>query len=120
MHEQAFRANRIFWHLCKNENTKGDNGMKAPASRTRDLSAARSRDAPASDKPPRRAQQPMPVKTKAVPVKTKGVESAPGFLNFRVPAKFKREFKTYAASHDMKMNELLRRSFRAYREQRGD
>jgi hypothetical protein len=106
--------------LWKNENTKGSNGMKAPASRNRDPSAAKSRDAPASDKPTRRAPPPLPVRKKAVPVKTKDVESAPGFLNFRVPAEFKREFKTYAASHDMKMNELLRRSFRAYRKQRGD
>lgn len=41
-------------------------------------------------------------------------------LNFRVPAKFRREFKTYAAGHDMKLNELLRRSFEAYRKAQGD
>lgn len=41
-------------------------------------------------------------------------------LNFRVPAGFRREFKTYAASHDMKLNELLRRSFEAYRKMEGD
>ncbi len=33
-------------------------------------------------------------------------------LNFRVPASFRREFKTYAARHDLKLNELLRLSFR--------
>ena len=87
--------------------------MKAPVSRTRDPSAAKSKDAPASHKPTRGAWPPLPVKMK-------DVESAPGFLNFRVQAEFKREFKTYAASHDMKMNELLRRSFRAYRKERGD
>jgi hypothetical protein len=41
-------------------------------------------------------------------------------LNFRVPASFRREFKTYAASHDLKLNELLRRSFAAYRKAHGD
>lgn len=41
-------------------------------------------------------------------------------LNFRVPASFRREFKTYAAGHDMKLNELLRRSFEAYRRSQGD
>jgi hypothetical protein len=41
-------------------------------------------------------------------------------LNFRVPTGFRREFKTYAAQHDLKLNELLRRSFEAYRRQRGD
>ena len=32
-------------------------------------------------------------------------------LNFRVPADFHREFKTYAASHGMSMLDLLRNSF---------
>jgi hypothetical protein len=41
-------------------------------------------------------------------------------LNFRVPAGFRREFKTYAARHDLKLNELLRRSFEAYRRAQGD
>lgn len=41
-------------------------------------------------------------------------------LNFRVPASFRREFKTYAAQHDLKLNELLRRSFDAYRQAQGD
>jgi hypothetical protein len=41
-------------------------------------------------------------------------------LNFRVPEAFRREFKTYAAQHDMKLNELLRRSFEALRRQNGD
>jgi hypothetical protein len=41
-------------------------------------------------------------------------------LNFRVRGGFRREFKTYAAQHDLKLNELLRRSFEAYRRQNGD
>jgi hypothetical protein len=41
-------------------------------------------------------------------------------LNFRVPANFRREFKTFAARHDLKLNELLRRSFEAYRRTEGD
>jgi hypothetical protein len=36
-------------------------------------------------------------------------------LNFRVSAEFRREFKTYAAAHDLKLNELLRLAFEAYR-----
>ena len=40
-------------------------------------------------------------------------------LNFRVSAAFRREFKTYAARHDLKLNELLRRSFEAYRRAHG-
>jgi hypothetical protein len=41
-------------------------------------------------------------------------------LNFKLPASFRRDFKTYAATHDMKLNELLRRSFEGYRKQQGD
>ena len=36
-------------------------------------------------------------------------------LNFRIPASFRREFRTYAATHDLKLNELLRLCFEAYR-----
>ena len=41
-------------------------------------------------------------------------------LNFRIPASLRREFKTYAAQHDMKLNELFRASFDAYRARQGD
>ena len=41
-------------------------------------------------------------------------------LNFRISASFRREFKTYAAHHDLKLNELLRLCFEAYRRQQGD
>jgi len=40
--------------------------------------------------------------------------SAP--LNFRVPPDFRREFKVYAAAHDLKLSELLQRSFETYRQ----
>ena len=41
-------------------------------------------------------------------------------LNFRIPASFRREFKTYAAIHDLKLNELLRLCFLSYRKTQGD
>jgi hypothetical protein len=50
-------------------------------------------------------------------METKGTLSP---LNFRVPAAFRREFKTFAARHDLKLNELLRRSFEAYRRTEGE
>jgi hypothetical protein len=40
-------------------------------------------------------------------------------LNFRVSAEFRRQFKVYAAQHGLKLNELLRLSFEAYRSQNG-
>jgi hypothetical protein len=41
-------------------------------------------------------------------------------LNFRVSSEFRREFKIYAAAHDLKLNELLVKSFQSYRKQQGD
>jgi hypothetical protein len=41
-------------------------------------------------------------------------------LNFRVSDAFRREFKVYAAKHGLKLNELLRRGFEAYRRQNGE
>lgn len=37
-------------------------------------------------------------------------------LNFRVPAGFHQEFKTYAARHGISMLDLLQRSFASYKE----
>jgi len=65
-----------------------------------------------------RAAPPTPSSTPANPARVKNEELVP--LNFRIPATFRRAFKTYAAEHDMKLNELLRHCFDAYRQQRGD
>jgi hypothetical protein len=59
----------------------------------------------------------MPTRGGAAPAKEEGTGLAP--LNFRVSAEFRREFKTYAAAHDLKLNKLLALSFQAYRQQRG-
>jgi hypothetical protein len=37
-------------------------------------------------------------------------------LNFKVPKAFRREFKTFASQHDMKMVELLHEGFRLVKE----
>lgn len=58
------------------------------------------------------------VRQRAAPARAGEGGLAP--LNFRVAAGFRREFKTYAARHDLKLNELLRRSFEAYRKAQGD
>ncbi len=60
----------------------------------------------------------MPARSAAVPPATEETGLAP--LNFRVSAEFRREFKTYAAAHDLKLNKLLALSFQAYRKQNGD
>jgi hypothetical protein len=66
----------------------------------------------------------MPVRSSAVeepaePAVSREGEGGKGLtpLNFRVSATFRRDFKTYAAQHDLKLNELLRLSFDAYRRQ---
>lgn len=41
-------------------------------------------------------------------------------LNFKVPADFRREFKTYAAQHNKKLNQLLYEAFAALRAQHVD
>jgi hypothetical protein len=40
-------------------------------------------------------------------------------LNFKVPADFHREFKTFAAMNGMSMLSVLTESFRLYREHKG-
>jgi len=58
--------------------------------------------------------------TPAVTAPAKDQEMGVAPLNFRVSAEFRREFKTYAAAHDLKLNKLLILSFHNYRKQRGD
>jgi hypothetical protein len=67
---------------------------------------------------PQAAPRPAARKAKTEPAEEKEANLAP--LNFRIPASFRREFKTYAATHDLKLNELLRRCFEAYRRQQRD
>ncbi|MCW2272800.1 hypothetical protein GJ654_01740 [Rhodoblastus acidophilus] len=40
-------------------------------------------------------------------------------LNFKVSSEFRREFKTYASAHDMKLGKLLEVAFESYRKQNG-
>lgn len=48
----------------------------------------------------------------AAPAATEDANTEP--LNFRVSADFRRRFRTYAATHDLKLNELLKMAFDAY------
>jgi hypothetical protein len=73
----------------------------------------------ANETQPRRAAARAPARGKsAAPPHTKEANLTP--LNFRIPASFRREFRTYAATHDLKLNELLRLCFEAYRRKNGD
>ena len=85
--------------------------MKKPAALSAGLVAVKGAAAPVHDMPPRSSVLELP---KA------GQESGLQPLNFRVSAEFRREFKTYAAAHDFKLNELLKLAFESYRKQRGD
>ena len=86
--------------------------MKKAAPLSSGLVAIKGTAAPAQDMPTRSAVAIAP------PAKDEETGLMP--LNFRVSAEFRRAFKTYAASHDMKLNQLLKISFDAYRRQQGD
>ena len=81
---------------------------KKPAELSAGLVAVKGQAAPANDMPGRVADVGKPTETGQDP------------LNFRVSATFRREFKTYAASHDLKLNELLVKSFESYKKQQGE
>ena len=81
---------------------------KKPAELSAGLVAVKGQAAPANDMPGRVADVGKPTETGRDP------------LNFRVSAAFRREFKTYAAAHDLKLNELLVKCFESYRKQQGD
>jgi hypothetical protein len=104
---------------------------KPAAALSANLVAVKGTAAPAADMPGRVIPAPAPVPTpapvvvavtppKPAPEPAAAVEAGGQPLNFRVPDAFRREFKVYAAKNGLKLNELLRRSFDAYRRQNGD
>lgn len=64
---------------------------------------------PATDMPPRSAA--------STSNDSDAANSIP--LNFRVSADFRRRFRMFAAAHDLKLNELLRRAFDDYEKRHG-
>jgi hypothetical protein len=66
---------------------------------------------------------PVAVKGRAVPpndMAGKPTETEQDPLNFRLSTAFSRELKTYAAAHNLKLNELLIKSFESYRRRQAD
>jgi len=92
-------------------------GRKAELSSN--LVAVKGAAAPAADMPSR-AGPPTPVRSAPEPEKAGQGREEIVPLNFRVPASFRREFKSYAASHDLKLSQLLPLSFAAYRKAQGN
>jgi hypothetical protein len=92
--------------------------MKKAAKLSPDLVAIKGHAAPAIDAPTRASVAPAPIAADAPAAPESDPSDQP--LNFRVKASFRREFKTYAAAHDLKLNELLRRGFDAYKKQQGE
>jgi hypothetical protein len=82
------------------------------------LVAVKGKAAPPIDMPSRTSLSPP--QTIALPQQERAGVAALQPLNFRISAEFRRSFKTYAARHDLKLNELLVRSFDAYRALQGD
>ena len=77
--------------------------IKKPADLT-GLVATKGSATPVADMPSR--------SIKPVPVDTEEANNVP--LNFRVTAELRRRFRMFAAAHDLKLNELLRRAFDEY------
>ena len=86
--------------------------MKKPAVLSAGLIAVKGGALPVQDMPTRGSV------VVGAPVKAEDASLQP--LNFKISSEFRREFKTYAAAHDMKLNELLKAAFESYRAQRGD
>lgn len=101
---------------------------KKPAALSANLVAVKGTAAPTPDMEGRAAPAPVPAPVlAAVPARPASEPPPAGQgetsgqpLNFRVSDAFRREFKVYAASHGLKLNELLRLSFEAYRRRHGD
>jgi hypothetical protein len=94
-------------------------GKKPAAALSANLVAIKGAAIPSPDMPGRVV--PAPATVEPAHIKPADEPQAPGEaggqpLNFRVPEAFRREFKVYAASHGLKLNELLRLSFEAYRQ----
>jgi hypothetical protein len=85
------------------------------------LVAVKGAAAPAPDMPSRVATS-TPLAATLPPVSSPVGQGEGGGqpLNFRVSDAFRREFKVYAARNGLKLNELLRLSFEAYRRQNGE
>jgi hypothetical protein len=104
---------------------------KPAAALSANLVAVKGLAAPSPDMSGRAASAPVPAPVIGAPVPanlapeplsapTMQVEGGGQPLNFRVPDAFRREFKVYAARNGLKLNELLRLSFEAYRRQNGE
>jgi hypothetical protein len=104
---------------------------KPAAALSANLVAVKGTAAPSPDMPGRAASAPVPASVIDVAVPAMPTPEPPSALaalgeaggqplNFRVPDAFRREFKVYAARNGLKLNELLRLSFEAYRRQNGE
>ncbi len=99
---------------------------KKPAVLSASLVAVKGAGVPSPDMHSRGAAQlnlassGSPTDSRPASMKATEPEEASGApLNFRVSESFRREFKVYAAQHGLKLNELLRLSFEAYRRTNG-
>jgi hypothetical protein len=88
--------------------------VSEPAAPPKPAAPKKSSEPPKLAKPAKTIKSVEPVKA----TKPAKIEKKP--LNFKVAGDFRREFKTYASTHDLKLNRLLELAFESYRKQRGD
>jgi hypothetical protein len=104
------------------QDLKAEPLVDAPAPGAAEESAAPAKPAAPkkSSAPPKLAKAAKTIKS-VEPVKaTKPAKIEKKPLNFKVAGDFRREFKTYASTHDLKLNRLLELAFESYRKQRGN
>ncbi|MGO9943471.1 MAG: hypothetical protein ACLPIC_11985 [Rhodoblastus sp.] len=102
----------------------GDAAVPAPSKAAKTAKPAvktvKSATKPAAKTAAKPAKSEKPAKLEKTEKIEKPAKVAKKPLNFKVPADFRREFKTYASTHDLKLNRLLELAFESYRKQRGD
>ena len=103
-------------HDQTTQDSKAEPSVDAPAPVSVEESAkpAAPKKSSAPPKPAKNSKSVAPVKA----AKPSKIEKKP--LNFKVGVDFRREFKTYASTHDLKLNRLLELAFESYRKKHGD
>ena len=104
------------------QDLKAEPSVDAPAPVAAEESATPAKPAAKtkSSAPPKLTKAAKTIKSVETVKATKPAKIEKKPLNFKVAVDFRREFKTYASTHDLKLNRLLELAFESYRKKHGD